>query len=189
MNTTTSKNSFGDLIRKMGISEEKEEPVKLEKPQPVSHNEPPKPAEPNKTSNSSTIIGSDVEIIGNIKTGGSIELHGNVQGNIEAGGCILLNGTVTGDIKAESVTFSAADLKGNASVLENIIVDEATTIVGDLSARSLTLDGQMNGKTIAEDTCLIKEHAVLNGNIQTRRIGVSQGAVLNGEIKTLAENK
>lgn len=44
MNTTTSKNSFGDLIRKMGISEEKEEPVKLEKPQPVSHNEPPKPA-------------------------------------------------------------------------------------------------------------------------------------------------
>ena len=72
---------------------------------------------------------------------------------------------------------------------ENIIVDEATTIVGDLSARSLTLDGQMNGKIIAEDTCLIKEHAVLNGNIQTRRIGVSQGAVLNGEIKTLAENK
>ena len=47
----------------------------------------------------------------------------------------------------------------------------------------------MNGKIIAEDTCLIKEHAVLNGNIQTRRIGVSQGAVLNGEIKTLAENK
>lgn len=189
MSTNIARSSFRDLVHRMGIGNDKMNQIETETQRPKIQIDPPKPVEPNKSSPSATIIGSDVEIIGNIKTGGNIELHGTVQGNIEAGGKILLNGSVTGDIKAESITFTAAELKGNAATLESIVIDDGSSITGDITARNITVDGQLTGKIIIEDTCMIKENAILNGNIQTHRIGVSQGAIINGEIKTITQSK
>ena len=85
---------------------------------------------PTKTSTSSSVIGTEMQINGNIKCSGKLVLKGTVKGNIEcehvhissegtqtgnikAIECII-GGNFTGDVVAESLAFeSNANIKGN----------------------------------------------------------------------------
>lgn len=85
---------------------------------------------PIKTSNSSSVIGTEMQINGNIKCNGnlilkgkvkgniecenmSISSEGNLKGNIRAFECII-GGNFEGDVFADSLAIeSAANIKGN----------------------------------------------------------------------------
>ena len=85
---------------------------------------------PSKTSNSSSVIGTEMQISGNIKCSGnlvlkgkvkgniecenmSISAEGNLKGNIKAFQCII-GGNFEGDVFADSLAIeSAASIKGN----------------------------------------------------------------------------
>ncbi len=85
---------------------------------------------PIKTSNSSSVIGTEMQINGNIKCNGnlvlkgkvkgniecenmSISSEGNLKGNIKAFECII-GGNFEGDVFADSLAIeSAASIKGN----------------------------------------------------------------------------
>ena len=85
---------------------------------------------PIKTSNSSSVIGTEMQINGNIKCNGnlvlkgkvkgniecenmSISSEGNLKGNIKAFECII-GGNFEGDVYADSLAIeSAASIKGN----------------------------------------------------------------------------
>ncbi|MEE2695004.1 MAG: polymer-forming cytoskeletal protein [Pseudomonadota bacterium] len=85
---------------------------------------------PVKVSNSSSVIGTEMQISGNIKCSGSLVLRGKVKGNIEcenmsispegnlkgnikAFECII-GGNFEGDVFADSLAIeSAANIKGN----------------------------------------------------------------------------
>ena len=66
-----------------------------------------------KTSTSSSVIGTEMQINGNIKCSGKLVLKGIVKGNIKAFECII-GGKFEGDVTAESLAIeSAANIKGN----------------------------------------------------------------------------
>ena len=85
---------------------------------------------PTKSSNSSSVIGTEMQISGNIKCSGnlvlkgkvkgniecenmSISAEGNLKGNIKAFECII-GGNFEGDVFADSLAIeSAASIKGN----------------------------------------------------------------------------
>ena len=85
---------------------------------------------PTKSSNSSSVIGTEMQINGNIKCSGnlvlkgkvkgniecenmSISAEGNLKGNIKAFECII-GGNFGGDVFADSLAIeSAASIKGN----------------------------------------------------------------------------
>ena len=85
---------------------------------------------PTKSSNSSSVIGTEMQISGNIKCSGnlvlkgkvkgniecenmSISAEGNLKGNVKAFECII-GGNFEGDVFADSLAIeSAASIKGN----------------------------------------------------------------------------
>ena len=83
---------------------------------------------PTKVSNSSSVIGTEMQISGNIKCQGSLVLKGKVKGNIEC----------------ENMSISAeGNLKGNIKAFECII---GGNFEGDVFADSLAIESAANIK-------------------------------------------
>ena len=83
---------------------------------------------PKKTSNSSSVIGTEMQISGNIKCNGNLVLKGKVKGNIEC----------------ENMSISSeGNLKGNIKAFECII---GGNFEGDVFADSLAIESDANIK-------------------------------------------
>ena len=83
---------------------------------------------PTKTSSSSSVIGTEMQINGNIKCNGALLLKGKVKGNIEC----------------ENMSISAeGNLKGNIKAFECII---GGSFEGDVFADSLAIESDANIK-------------------------------------------
>ncbi len=83
---------------------------------------------PTKTSNSSSVIGTEMQISGNIKCSGNLVLKGKVKGNIEC----------------ENMSISAeGNLKGNIKAFQCII---GGNFEGDVFADSLAIESDASIK-------------------------------------------
>ncbi len=83
---------------------------------------------PSKTSNSSSVIGTEMQISGNIKCNGNLVLKGKVKGNIEC----------------ENMSISAeGNLKGNIKAFQCII---GGNFEGDVFADSLAIESDASIK-------------------------------------------
>ena len=104
-----------------------------------------------------TVIAPDVDITGNIKSGGNIQFDGKLKGDLEAAGNASFGKTteVTGNIKAVYVTI-AGIVKGNVIATDRLDMKGTAKIEGDIKAKRLTVeDGvSFNGKVEVNPTGL-----------------------------------
>ncbi len=86
-----------------------------------------------------SIIGSDVQIEGNIRTIGELQLDGSIVGDLTCGGLVMgETGAVKGTISADSVTIRG---KVQGEVRARSVRLEKTSIVeGDIYHESLSLE-------------------------------------------------
>ena len=86
-----------------------------------------------------SIISKDLDIIGNLKSKGSIEIEGHIKGDIEADiVSIREDGKVTGNIKAKVL-----NIKGYFNGIitcEKINISDTAKIIGEISYVSLSAD-------------------------------------------------
>lgn len=89
---------------------------------------------------SPTIIGAGCELIGNIKTENTVQVHGSVNGNIDAETVIIAKGAiVTGEIKSNSL-FLHGFLDGNAHTKYTHVFTDAK-MKGTLYYKLLNIHG------------------------------------------------
>ena len=102
-----------------------------------------------------SVISSEVEIQGTIKTSGSIQIDGRVQGEIFSEGDVTLgkSGAVKGNLDVNSVSISGT-VQGNISARDKIELKSTARVMGDIRAKRLTVEDGVTfvGKTEVNPT-------------------------------------
>ena len=141
------------------------------------------------SSNSTTLISRDTEIVGDIKFGGNLDIEGTVRGNISAADgkdavvrvvdkglvegqihapSVIVNGSVTGDVHSTKhlELASKAKVTGNVhySLVEMAIgaeVNGSLTHTGDSSKKGITAPASVEDTTDEQSS----ESAITTGQV------------------------
>lgn len=133
-----------------------------------------------------SVIAKGTLIVGQIKTDGHLEVMGGVEGDIEAEGNILIKGKVTGNITGQQLDLVSCRIKGNLHAATGISVSQESIVIGDVETQSIDFDGKLKGNLNVSSTAVFKKSAYLLGDIAAQSLSIETGAVINGQVKTLA---
>ena len=88
-----------------------------------------------------SVIGSDVEIVGTIKSSGTVRLDGKLDGELICGGNAILgkSAQVKGNVSATSVSIEGK-INGNLLAKDKIEMKATATVNGDIKARRLSVE-------------------------------------------------
>ncbi|GHF27464.1 hypothetical protein GCM10017044_23160 [Kordiimonas sediminis] len=98
-------------------------------------------------SHTPSIIGADVEITGNVKTSGELQLDGAISGDLSCGGLVMgETGKVKGLISAESVTIRG-HVQGEIRS-KSVRLESTATVDGDVYHENLSVESgaKLNGR-------------------------------------------
>ena len=87
------------------------------------------------------VLGSDVEIKGNLKFSGELTFEGKLDGEIQTDGTLNLgdSAVINGNINAQSVVVRGK-ITGNISAKEKIDIKSKTELFGDIRAAKLAVE-------------------------------------------------
>ena len=87
------------------------------------------------------ILGSDVEIKGNVRFSGELTFEGKLDGEINTDGTLNLGDTamITGNINAQSVVVRGK-ITGNISAKEKIEIKTKSELFGDIRSSKLVIE-------------------------------------------------
>ena len=92
-------------------------------------------------SKSSSILGPELEIHGDVKVSGSLLIYGRIHGNIESSGAVqTANGSVVnGNISAKEASISGK-VDGDLDVEKKVTLGDTSHLTGNLKAKILTIE-------------------------------------------------
>jgi cytoskeletal protein CcmA (bactofilin family) len=93
------------------------------------------------TNNSKNVLGSDVEIKGNIKFTGELTFDGKLDGEVHTDGTLHLgdSAVVNGNISAQTVIVRGK-ITGNINAKDKIEIKGKTELFGDIRAAKLAIE-------------------------------------------------
>lgn len=93
------------------------------------------------SSPSETIISSEVEIVGTLKTTGSVQFNGKLEGDLHCEGTTTIgkSATIKGNLIVESVSLEGA-ITGNITAKDRIQMLASAQVNGDIKAKRLTVE-------------------------------------------------
>lgn len=128
-----------------------------------------------------TLISKDVEIKGDIKTAGDIEIFGTVCGNIVSEGQVTVAGSVSGNIKADTITVCAGTVSAQTiDCAGKLIIKKGSTVHADITASSADVNAVVVGNLTVSSDCAFGESCNIKGDITTKSISIGMGAALSG---------
>jgi len=130
----------------------------------------------------SSIIGSEMTIIGDVSFEGKVRIDGNVEGNVMGDYLILSNsGNINGDIEAK-VLVCHGQVDGNVKA-QQLFLKKDGTINGRLETKDLSVEsgGILNGEIKAQE----KDLQLIEGSNATAN---NNGENWEKEIKSLPHN-
>ena len=83
-------------------------------------------------------------------------------------------------LKGNGVIRVDGKFTGNIDIEGHIILGETGSVVGDIFASSALLAGEFQGNLSIKDTLHLTSTAVLNGKVETGKLIIDAGAVLDG---------
>ena len=114
---------------------------------------------------SSSILGPELEIHGDVKVSGSLLIYGKVFGNIQSSGAVqTANGSVVnGNIAARDVAISGK-VDGDLDVEKKVTLGDTSYLSGNLKASILTIEegAKFDGMCSMIDNKHTKEHSKNN---------------------------
>ena len=90
---------------------------------------------------SRSVISSEVEIVGTVKTSGSIQVEGRIEGEILSQGDVVIgkSGSVKGNLNVNSISV-AGTVQGNISAKDRIELKSTARLLGDIKAKRLAVE-------------------------------------------------
>lgn len=108
-----------------------------------------------------TLLAKSVEITGDIKFGGTLEVEGSVKGNV----------------------FAAADSDAQVNVRDRGLVE------GEIRAPKIMINGHVTGDVYSDKHLELAAKAVVNGNVHYKVIEMVKGAQVNGSLVHIPEGE
>ena len=136
-----------------------------------------------------SVLTKDVRIVGDVETMGRVRLEGTVTGTVRARGIELSRGgTVEGDVVAMSKdddkeTFVVEGTVQGAVRARHVEIGEGGRVLGGIEADHATVRGRVQGGIQARDRLALKATAVVEGDIDARRLALEEGGQVNGNIR------
>ena len=95
----------------------------------------------NINNNISSIIGSEMEIDGNVSVNGDLLIYGTINGDVQSDGDIISakNSTVNGNIESKNASISGI-VQGNIIIKSKVTLKKDAHLKGDLKASIITLE-------------------------------------------------
>jgi cytoskeletal protein CcmA (bactofilin family) len=87
--------------------------------------------------------------------------------------------SIRGDILTKGVARIDGDVIGNTDA-DWLIVGETGMIKGDIISRGVLIDGKLEGNIKSKEIVEIKSKGVVEGDIYTSRLIISDGAIFDG---------
>lgn len=140
-------------------------------------------------SGADSIISKQMVIHGDCVVEGRVRIEGSIKGNVKADGLELAeSGSVEGDISAASEGREgrppfviAGRVDGS---VRSVRVEIAPTgkVLGGVEADEVQVRGRVQGGVVARKRLVLKETAVVEGDVRARVLGLEEGGQVNGTI-------
>lgn len=102
------------------------------------------------------------------------------------GKSVSIKGELSGseDVYVDGQLDGKVDLAGNS-----LTVGPNGRVHANIVAKTVTIGGTLDGNIQASERTELRKTAVVNGDVQTRRIAIEEGAYFKGKLEILAESK
>ena len=185
-------NNFKKAMNELLGAPVKEESAKAPAKEAVKVEEPKK-AEPVKetvmkevpvvkTTGETAVIPAGMVITGNITTQSDMRIEGNIVGDIACEGNILLFGSIDGNVNANNITFHKGTMKGDVVVKADAVLEEESSLKGNLTATNVLSNAKSQGQIFASGTVELQNQAFVHGDITAATFSVTSGAKIKGAV-------
>ena len=90
---------------------------------------------------------------------------------------------IKGEITANEDLRFEGEIEGTISVPEHtLVVGRTARVHADATAKSIIVAGSLMGSAVAKDRCEVQEAATVEGTIDTPKLVIKEGAVLNAQV-------
>jgi len=89
---------------------------------------------------------------------------------------------IRGEVRAEGPVEVAGTLEGDCEVNGLCRVRPGARIAGDVRARSVVVEGEVTGQTLAADKVEIGASARVRANVRAPRVAIAEGGFLEGHL-------
>jgi cytoskeletal protein CcmA (bactofilin family) len=129
-----------------------------------------------------------MRVTGDCVTDGAVRIDGAVTGNVRARKLHLTeSGSVTGDVlpadaaTGDEVFFVGGQVGGEVRAAE-VEVRRGGSVAGAVTADRATIHGRVEGGLFVSDWLALEATAVVEGDIQARRLTIKDGGQFDGTI-------
>ncbi|MDE6749478.1 MAG: polymer-forming cytoskeletal protein [Lachnospiraceae bacterium] len=131
-------------------------------------------------SDETAVVTEGMSITGDITSGGSLELIGNVIGNIEILGKLNITGGIQGNSKAAEIYAEGARINGEVISQGSVKIGQSSVVIGNITANSAVIAGAVKGDIDVHGPVILDTSAIVMGNIKSKSVQINNGAVIEG---------
>ncbi len=96
----------------------------------------------------------------------------------------IVEGTkIVGSLTSESNIRIDGEITGNVFSAGKVVIGETGYVKGDLSCYESEILGKLEGNVRVDQLLVLKDKAVIHGDIFTNRIQIEEGAIFEGQCK------
>jgi cytoskeletal protein CcmA (bactofilin family) len=92
---------------------------------------------------------------------------------------------IKGDLQGTANVELKGTVEGNVNVDGLLVVGKGGKVIGDISATSVYLDGEVAGNIQAKEKARLSANAKLKGNLQASSLSIQEGARFQGRVGEL----
>src|SRR5215813_2795264 len=97
---------------------------------------------------------------------------------------------IKGDISGGEDIYIDGQVEGSVQLLGNsFTVGPNGCVHASVAAKNVTVGGSLEGNIQASERTEMRKSAVVNGDVQTRRIAIEEGAYFKGKLEILTDAK
>ena len=126
------------------------------------------------------VVTGGMTIVGDISSGGSLELIGGVTGNIDILGKLNVTGSIQGNSKAAEIYAEGARINGEINSAGSVKIGQSSVVIGNIFANSAVVAGAVKGDIDVHGPVVLDTSAIVMGNIKSKSVQINNGAVIEG---------
>ena len=97
---------------------------------------------------------------------------------------------IKGEISGQEDIYVDGQIEGSVQLLGNsLTIGPNGRVHASVAAKNVTVGGSLQGNIQASERTEMRKSAVVNGDVQTRRIAIEEGAFFKGKLEILTDNK
>ena len=90
--------------------------------------------------------------------------------------------TIEGKIEGSGNVRIAGKFKGDVNVNGNLTIETNASLTGQVTAKAITIAGELNGNILNAEKVDLLESGVVNGDIKTGSLTVASGSRMRGQV-------